>query len=596
MTSPKKASKVSSTKSNSSVATPKIGDVIKKSQSDVIEDFTLLEYPLFRINEGEIPENDMVILRKKLYEELAYIGVSGDFSSLDYSANIARLVDKISSLEYYRKRYSEVSEKKHVEAAKNLGVLLQYLNHRSLELTKRRIARIESGEIFFFDIVHIFKPGDDIYFLKEGSTVCGKIESISLEFSYGVYYYYCRTSNYLFAQTDFYSREDYQIIKWFDTELIKNLKIQKLTSDVKTILVERGKKYVEFTKASHVKYNPHFAFKERRSFFGSKNIKVLEQSRCVVDFYAFAESNENHSSVVVNDDQKLGEILGEELLHYLPSVVPGYSLSKRYWFEYDIDQLEPVVWNDSVFDKVVLNSDLKKMILTLVSEQKNTTFTDIVENKGKGIVFLLSGPTGVGKTLIAEAVSESTKRPLVRVSLQDLGISPEILEKNLERIFQMAEEWNGVFLFDECDVFLEERRANDLERNAIVAAFLRHLEYFNGILFLTTNSENNLDPAVMSRVTLPVKFPNLQPNTKVEIWKNLFKEAGIELNQEDFDIISKLELPGNGRQIKNAISTSLRIARNENRKVTVKDLSSIIELFVTFVQPVTKPGKIGKGK
>lgn len=47
-------------------------------------------------------------------------------------------------------------------------------------------------------------------------------------------------------------------------------------------------------------------------------------------------------------------------------------------------------------------------------------------------------------------------------------------------------------MLDEAEVFLEERTQADLQRNALVSVFLRALEYYDGILILTTNRGKDL--------------------------------------------------------------------------------------------------------
>lgn len=73
------------------------------------------------------------------------------------------------------------------------------------------------------------------------------------------------------------------------------------------------------------------------------------------------------------------------------------------------------------------------------------------------------------------------------VSAGELGTSPRELEAFLQQILDLANRWQAVLLLDEADVFLEARTAQDIHRNALVSIFLRLLEYFQGILFLTTN-------------------------------------------------------------------------------------------------------------
>ena len=67
----------------------------------------------------------------------------------------------------------------------------------------------------------------------------------------------------------------------------------------------------------------------------------------------------------------------------------------------------------------------------------------------------------------------------------DIGETAEEVEKNLARTFSLAHRWGCVLLMDEADVFLAKRRKEDLRRNAVVSVFLRIMEYYSGILFLT---------------------------------------------------------------------------------------------------------------
>jgi len=68
----------------------------------------------------------------------------------------------------------------------------------------------------------------------------------------------------------------------------------------------------------------------------------------------------------------------------------------------------------------------------------------------------------------------------VRIPLVWRNLFPNILERN--------NRWDAVLLLDEADVFLEARSAHDLERYKLVSIFLRLLEYYEGILFLTTST------------------------------------------------------------------------------------------------------------
>lgn len=92
------------------------------------------------------------------------------------------------------------------------------------------------------------------------------------------------------------------------------------------------------------------------------------------------------------------------------------------------------------------------------------------------------------------------QKPLYPLTCGDLGSTAEEVEKNLKKHFNLASKWDCVMLLDEADVFLARRRSEDLHRNSIVSVFLRMLEYYKGLLFLTTNRVGAFDEAFKSRV------------------------------------------------------------------------------------------------
>jgi SpoVK/Ycf46/Vps4 family AAA+-type ATPase len=110
-----------------------------------------------------------------------------------------------------------------------------------------------------------------------------------------------------------------------------------------------------------------------------------------------------------------------------------------------------------------------------------------VQGKGEGLIFLLHGKPGVGKTYTAECIAEYTKRPLLSLTCTDIGTNPMTIESKLTYWFKLAKHWGAILLIDEADIYMEQRISRDLERNNLVAGFLRAMEYYQGILFLTTN-------------------------------------------------------------------------------------------------------------
>lgn len=84
------------------------------------------------------------------------------------------------------------------------------------------------------------------------------------------------------------------------------------------------------------------------------------------------------------------------------------------------------------------------------------SFDDFITGKGQGLVVLLAGPTGVGKTLTAESLSEHFKIPLFSLNPSDLGEEPRRAEKRLSELFRLALRWKSILLVDEAQNFLSQ--------------------------------------------------------------------------------------------------------------------------------------------
>lgn len=85
--------------------------------------------------------------------------------------------------------------------------------------------------------------------------------------------------------------------------------------------------------------------------------------------------------------------------------------------------MSEIIWNDRIFDSLVMDEPQKSLVHTLVRVHgsEKHSFDDFVADKGKGLIGLLTGPPGVGKTLTAEAVAEVSRRPLYMVTSAELG-------------------------------------------------------------------------------------------------------------------------------------------------------------------------------
>lgn len=255
----------------------------------------------------------------------------------------------------------------------------------------------------------------------------------------------------------------------------------------------------------------------------------------------------------------------------LPFVRIFSFIQKEYAFV-DVNNLEDYFYDNEAHNRIFLPSNIKKLMTTVFASPVESLVGDIVDNKHGGMIILAYGNPGVGKTSTAEVYSEMQQMPLYPIEVAELGTSADNIEKNLNIIFRRVENWNAIVLFDEIDVFLAKREKEDLNRTAIVGVFLRLMDYFKGVMFLTSNRPEVLDYAISSRITLKVKYPDLDQHTRKKIWEEKLKRANIRVN----GTLSKVhEIKLNGREIRNMTRLAKIVYPTE---INQKELIDLIEM------------------
>ncbi|ETN39300.1 uncharacterized protein HMPREF1541_05523 [Cyphellophora europaea CBS 101466] len=262
------------------------------------------------------------------------------------------------------------------------------------------------------------------------------------------------------------------------------------------------------------------------------------------------------------------------------SLVRGYSLKLKKWLKFKLDAVEDIKWSSNAFENLVLPAQHKELVLALAQTQVGggNAFDDVIAGKGRGMILLLTGPPGVGKTLTAESTAEHMRVPLFMMGAGDLGTDADEVEANLNNILTLVASWKAILLIDECDVFLEARSVHDLERNKLVSIFLRLLEYYEGILFLTTNRVSNMDAAFQSRIHITIDYAELEPESRVRIWNNFLRDIKYqtEFSKRDVEQLSHLEL--NGRQIKNILKASQLLAVSKKEPFMKRHVDVILAI------------------
>ncbi|KAI0703900.1 P-loop containing nucleoside triphosphate hydrolase protein [Cerioporus squamosus] len=355
---------------------------------------------------------------------------------------------------------------------------------------------------------------------------------------------------------------------------------------LKERLIARGKKWAEIAGGMH-----HVAY--RGLAFRFKEVSHIKHSLTVASAETFADTVPNYpmlprvsKNLAGQDidrhaqrarahlaDADKRDLTDEELLLTSP-IVYGFSFSDKQWLEFMVERVESFKWNDEAFEQLVIPPKHKQVLRTLVeshSAGSSRKFDDFVSGKGHGLVINLYGNPGTGKSLTAEAMSEW---PLYVVGAADLGTHAEALDSNLTTILKVSAIWGAV-----------ERTLAHLERNAMVAVFLRQLEYFRGILFLTTNRVRVFDEAFQSRIHVSLRYQDLSSDAKRQIWVAFLKRVNGDiqnggLSHDELRTLGEKKV--NGRQIKNIVKTAGALAQGRQQQLGFEHLEQVLDLMEQF--------------
>ncbi|KAI1479212.1 hypothetical protein F4774DRAFT_138082 [Daldinia eschscholtzii] len=511
------------------------------------------------------------------------------------------------------------------ETFEHLGMLLDFVKEfifkDRIEVEK---ARYTKGLCVFSMLWLLYKPGSTVYLESKGQYSAYVVQSVEIDEAvlsttqgqsspYTVKVWNLDFDGYYVGRS-----ATSVTIPYFDGEReITSLRLipcefidKKDDGKTRARLREQGKRWYELLQGGQVFYSGEFLGESKRKYEGRvyvdsksyysqfpKNAPEICNTddmgeglaRCPCEDchgrrphppVGFRWSSYDLLDPLVDKDLDEAETGGEDAGHrYLlcSSALYGFVLKSRTWEELHVTNCYEAKVNETAIDTLVMPDERKDMIKALVQKFTGVGYkgssrswgADFMENKGEGQIFLLHGSPGVGKTYTAECIAEYTGRALLSLTCGDIGTDEVQMEEQLSKWFRLAEKWGAVILIDEADVYLEKRQMTDLKRNSLVSVFLRCIEYYRGILFLTTNRVGHFDDAFISRIHVIIRYNNLNQEDRKKIWNQFFNKLSDE--REDFIItgrakayvledetISKLEW--NGREIRNAFQTAVALA------------------------------------
>eukprot|EP00002_Diphylleia_rotans_P030842 TRINITY_DN6380_c0_g1_i1.p1 TRINITY_DN6380_c0_g1~~TRINITY_DN6380_c0_g1_i1.p1 ORF type:complete len:785 (-),score=169.87 TRINITY_DN6380_c0_g1_i1:83-2437(-) len=341
------------------------------------------------------------------------------------------------------------------------------------------------------------------------------------------------------------------------------LPLEYATSDIRDALLERGSTFRLLGTGMHHYNYKGYLFGQRSGF----PERFLANGRVMIDGVNFCRRNpmyRSHRCIILDsesptpDERKTGtqtahdwrrhdqhnspdldgcypwiptvsgdlesDFLPDEMIFKTWPFLPAFSFTAKKWGEVRVSGLMTIRFRDSPLNHIVMDEEKKRLIQAIV-EQKDKVFKD--SHNRAACILLFHGKAGVGKSVTAEAVAEHLRLPLFRLSAGELGINPTELRHALEEVLELASAWKAVLLIDDVDVLLESRKEGDIRRNAMKDTFLRLIESFHGIMFLTTNRVTDFDEAFQNRLTVALQFDQLDIFSRERVWHSILQSNGL---------------------------------------------------------------------
>ncbi|RYE40748.1 MAG: AAA family ATPase [Hyphomicrobiales bacterium] len=235
--------------------------------------------------------------------------------------------------------------------------------------------------------------------------------------------------------------------------------------------------------------------------------------------------------------------------------------------------------------RLVVDEAMREHLLALESRCRHREHvlkhvgTGFGASAGPGVRVLMTGPSGTGKTLACSLLAAALGTDLYRVDLSAI-VDKYVgeTEKNLHRILSTAEELDVVLLIDEGDSLLgnrtQVRTANDRFANLETNYLLQRLENYQGIVLVTTNAPESIDPAFQRRMDVVLNLVEPGPAQRWEIW-NLHLPPGHEVGAAHLEEVSaRAEMTGG--QIRNAAMHAAFLALHEGCPVGDRHLDRAV--------------------
>lgn len=270
-------------------------------------------------------------------------------------------------------------------------------------------------------------------------------------------------------------------------------------------------------------------FKNTQPVFKDK-VLILDESGGFMNSPMFELSDKYYEKIFQSSSTKIKK----ELRTVYTEHISSKSIKKELYFDEN------------------LQAQVNKLAGAL-SEKRFKTVTKQLKDSGyaSGIVSLLYGHPGTGKTATVHEIARLTGRDILQVDISN--IKDKYVGESEKRLKEVFNEYRKavkilprtpILLFNEADALIGKRvdveRSVDSMYNSMQNIILEELEKFDGIFFATTNLTQNMDDAFSRRFLYKIEFFKPAADTRKRIWSSKLKE----IPEEWITKLSRYELSG----------------------------------------------------
>jgi len=357
----------------------------------------------------------------------------------------------------------------------------------------------------------------------------------------------------------------------FDKFLIKNKALDKRFTEFGGIIDDSKSIFVPTLETiAFIFYGDSFESRFLlQSFFDHDHIFMSDS---ILELYSQKSTNSFLTNSIRLNDEYF------QLFTMGTAYKPGYSTN----FPASLIST-PLNWDELVLNKSTMDEVL--MVNTWIENKFEIDNSEILRKKiNKGYKCLFYGPPGTGKTLTASLIGKKNQKLVYRIDLSEV-VSKYIgeTEKNLARIFDIAENKDWVLFFDEAESLFSKRTgvqdSKDKHANQQTAYLLQRIENYNGLIILATNLKPNIDLAFSRRIQSVINFPIPNPTEREVLWINALKDLAQVPSAFIKEISKSYELSGG--VIKNVIQYAWLISKKSKLPINEKQVLAGIrrELF-----------------